>query len=59
MTLKIYNPLGPEVATLFSERLRAGSYTYSWDAGVLASGVYYYNLTAGEFQEVKKMILLR
>ncbi len=59
VTLKIYNLLGQEVATLVSERLRAGSYTYSWDAGVLASGVYYYNLTAGEFQEVKKMILLR
>jgi len=57
--LKIYNLLGQEVASLVSEKLKAGSYNYSWNAGSLASGVYIYKIQAGAFQEVKKMILLR
>jgi len=59
VTLKIYNILGEEVATLVSERLSAGKYKYEWDAGNLASGVYLYRGNASEFQEVRKMILLR
>jgi N-acetylneuraminic acid mutarotase len=59
VTLKIYNMLGKEVSTLVSEKLNTGSYTYSWDASSLASGVYMYRIEAGEFQQVKKMILLK
>ena len=59
VTLKIYNILGQEVATLVSKKLKAGSYNYSWNAGSLASGVYIYNIQAGAFQEVRKMVYLK
>jgi hypothetical protein len=57
--LKIYNILGEKVTTLVFYRLTAGSYTYEWDARSLASGIYLYRLEAGEFIEIKKMILMR
>lgn len=65
--LKIYNNLGEEIATLVSNRLNAGKYTYSWGASELASGVYLYRLEAKDpsqgagqsFIETKKMILMR
>ena len=59
VTLKIYNILGEEVATLVSGKLAAGSYSYEWNASDLASGVYLYHLEAGEFVETRKMILMR
>ena len=58
-TLKIYNTLGAEVATLVSDQLQAGLHTYEFDGSKLASGLYYYQATAGAFRDVKKMILLR
>ena len=57
--LKVYNILGKEVSTLVSKKLNEGNYTYSFDGSNLASGVYYYQLVASEYREVKKMILLR
>ena len=59
VTLKVYNILGEEVATLVSERLTTGQYKYDMDASALASGVYLYRIKAGEFQQIKKMVLLR
>ena len=58
-TLKVYNILGKEVSTLVSRKLNQGNHTYQFDGRNLASGVYYYQLVAGDFREVKKMILLR
>ena len=55
----IYNALGKEVATLVNEKLSAGSYEVDWDASGYPSGVYFYKLTAGDFNETKKMILLK
>jgi hypothetical protein len=57
--LKVYNILGKEVATLVSNKLNSGKHTFQFSGQNLASGVYYYQLVAGEFREVKKMILLR
>ena len=65
--LKIYDVLGGEVATLVSEHQRPGNYKVTFDAATLASGVYYYRLTAGDpstgsgrgFVESKKMLLLK
>ena len=57
--LSIYNLLGQKVITLVSERQKAGHHQVEWNASGFASGVYYYQLVAGEFREVKKMILLR
>jgi hypothetical protein len=59
VTLKVYNILGEEVTTLVSKRLPAGSYRYGWDASSLASGVYLYRIQAGDFVDVKKMVLMR
>ena len=58
-TLKVYDVLGNEVATLVNEYRPAGSYEVEFDASNLSSGVYFYQLKAGSFIEAKKMILLR
>ncbi len=57
--LSIYNLLGQKVATLVSERRKAGYHQVEWDASLYASGIYYYKIVAGEFRSVKKMILLK
>jgi len=59
INLKIYNVLGQEISTLVSEKLTTGSYKYNWNAGHLASGVYYYKLEAGGFIKTKKLILMK
>jgi D-alanyl-D-alanine carboxypeptidase len=60
VSLKIFNILGEEVATLVSDRLSAGSYSYEWShTGGIASGVYLYRLQAGDYVETRKMILMR
>ncbi|MDP1676032.1 MAG: T9SS type A sorting domain-containing protein [Bacteroidota bacterium] len=59
VTLKIYNMLGQEVATLVNETMVAGRYTASFNASNLASGAYIYRIEAGSFVSNKKMILLK
>ncbi len=59
VTLKVYNALGQEVATLVSDRLAPGHYTARFDGSGLASGVYFYRLTAGSFVQTKQMLLLK
>jgi hypothetical protein len=57
VTLKVYDVLGREIATLVNENLSAGSYSYNFDASNLTSGVYFYKLQAGKYSETKKMLL--
>ena len=57
--LKVYDVLGREVATLVNGEKPAGSYKVNFDTSKLASGVYFYRLTAGDFTQTKKMILLK
>jgi len=59
VSLKVYDILGREAATLVNQQLKAGTYEADWDAVNYPSGVYYYKLTAGEYSETKKMILLK
>lgn len=59
VTLKVYDLLGRDVATLVNEEKSAGSYTVEFDASKLASGVYFYKLIAGGFSSTKKMILMK
>ena len=47
------------MATLVSEKLNQGYHSYQFDGRNLASGIYYYQLVAGDYREVKKMILLK
>ncbi len=59
VTLKIYDILGREVATLVDDMKGVGRYEIKWNSEKLSSGVYLYKLSAGRFVEVKKMLLLR
>lgn len=59
VSLKIYDLLGREVATLVNEEKERGAYTVNFNASGLASGIYFYRLHAGSFVEAKKMILMR
>lgn len=59
VTLKIFNTVGEEITTLVASQLTPGHYRYSWNGAGYASGVYYYRLKAGNFSQIKKMILLR
>jgi len=59
VTLKIYDVLGNEVASLVNEEKPAGNYEVEFNATNLSSGIYYYKLVAGNFIDVKKMILLK
>ena len=59
VTLKIFNILGQEVATLVSGNLSAGKHTYHWNASHQASGVYLYRLEADEYVKTTKMMLMK
>ena len=56
--LRIYDILGNEVITLVNEEKPAGKYEVIWNAKNIACGVYFYKLSAGEYFETKKMLLL-
>ena len=57
--LEVFNTAGQRVATLVDVALPAGDYSAFWDGSMAASGVYLYRLTAGEYSETKKMVLLK
>ena len=59
VSLKVFDVLGKEVATLVSEKQSAGTYQVEFDGSNLTSGVYFYKLTAGEFTDTKKMVLIK
>jgi hypothetical protein len=59
VTLKVYDLLGREIATLVNEEKPAGEYEVEFDGSALTSGIYFYQLKAGEFTETRKMILLK
>ena len=59
VTLKIYDILGREVATLINEKLTPGTYEVVWEAVNNASGVYFYKLETEDYSETKKMVLMR
>ena len=59
VTLKIYDVLGREIATLVNEEKAAGNYEVRFDASQLSSGIYLYTLQVGNFTQTRKMILLK
>jgi Secretion system C-terminal sorting domain/Outer membrane protein Omp28 len=59
VTLKVYDMIGSEVKTLVEGNHKAGIYNIYFDGSELASGVYFYRLTAGDFTETRKMILIK
>lgn len=59
VTLKVFDVLGKEVATLVNEEKQVGSYEVQFDGNRLTSGIYFYQIKTGDFTETKKMILLK
>ncbi|MBX7046216.1 MAG: T9SS type A sorting domain-containing protein [Ignavibacteria bacterium] len=61
VSLKIFDLLGKEVASLVNEKQSAGSYAVDFNSAEynLSSGIYFYTLNAGEFKETKKMVLVK
>ena len=59
VSLKVFDVLGNEVATLVNEEKSAGRYEVNFNAVGLSSGIYFYKLQAGSFIETKKMVLLK
>lgn len=59
VSLKVFDMLGKEVATLVNGRQEAGAYTVNFNANQLSSGIYFYRLQAGNFLQTRKMMLLK
>ena len=59
VTLKVYNVLGTEIASLVNAYLAAGQHEIFFDASEYSSGVYFYELRSGKYSETRKMVLLR
>ncbi len=59
VTLRVYDVLGREVATLVNEEMKPGSYAVSLDGSKLPSGVYFYRLQSGDFVQTRKALLMK
>ncbi|MBK6914589.1 MAG: VCBS repeat-containing protein [Ignavibacteriales bacterium] len=59
VSLKVFDVLGNEIATLVNEPQRPGSYEVEFNSAKLSSGVYYYQIKSGNFLDTKKMVLIR
>ncbi|PJB00389.1 MAG: hypothetical protein CO128_00720 [Ignavibacteriales bacterium CG_4_9_14_3_um_filter_30_11] len=59
VNITVYNDLGQEVMTLVNKEQKAGKYVVSFNAKVLSSGIYFYQIKANDFVQIKKMILLK
>ena len=59
VTIRIFNTLGEEIETLVNEEKSIGTYEITWYAENLPSGVYFYQLKAGNYIDTKKMILIK
>jgi len=59
VSLKVYNLLGQEIATLVNENMPAGDYSISWNAQNEPSGIYFYTIKVGEYSKTNKMIFLK
>ena len=57
--LTIYDAIGKQVGVIVNEHLSAGTFNYTWNAGNLSSGIYFYRIEAKDFIMVKKMVLLK
>lgn len=59
VTLRIYNILGQQISNLVNQNQMAGTYKVNFNASNLSSGVYFYTIQAGNFRQIKKMVLLK
>lgn len=59
VTMKVYDVLGKEVAVLVNDEKLTATYTVNFDASMLSSGIYFYTITAKDFHQTKKMLLIK
>jgi hypothetical protein len=59
VSLKVYDIMGREIATLVNEQLAPGTYETTFDGSALSSGTYFYKLTTGDFSQTKRMLLVK
>ena len=57
--VEIYNTIGQKVETLINKHMKVGHHTLEFNGQKLSSGIYFYRIEAGEYMDVKKMVLLR
>ncbi len=59
VSLKVYDILGKEISTLVNEEKSAGTYNVTWNAAKFSNGVYFYRMQAGNFVQIKKLVLMK
>jgi hypothetical protein len=59
VTIKVYDVLGREVATLVNENKPVGNYSIQFNANKLTSGIYFYGMESGSYSQAKKLLLLK
>ena len=59
VNLTVYNILGQKITTLVDEKKPAGTHSIRFNASILPSGIYYYYLQAGDYQDMKKMVIVK
>lgn len=59
ISLKIYDVLGQEIATLSSKELEAGNYSFRWESSEVSSGLYFYRLSTGSFIETRRLVVVK
>jgi Secretion system C-terminal sorting domain len=59
VSLKVFDVLGREIATVVNNELSAGNHVFQWNAGTFTSGVYFYRLQAGSYNETKKLVVVQ
>ncbi|MCF8262851.1 MAG: T9SS type A sorting domain-containing protein, partial [Melioribacteraceae bacterium] len=57
--LSVFNMLGEEVGLLANQQMESGIHTVEFDASNLSTGIYFYKLTAADFQQTRKMLLVK
>ena len=59
VTLKVYDLLGKEMATLISDQMQKGKHKLNWNATDFSSGIYFYTIEAGSFKQTRKLVLMK
>lgn len=59
VNLSIYDAIGRKIETLVNDELKAGTYEIEWDASAYSSGIYFYQISTGDYVDTKKMILIK
>jgi len=59
VSIAIFDILGRMVKTLIAQRLGAGDYTVTWNAGTRSSGIYFCRMRAGDYTEIRKLLLVK